>query len=244
MSTPETPHVPVIPPPRFFFAGALAAALFFAFWAWLSLAEPAGPGAQDTIPKFDWRCAEYWHLETRDHQGLWELMVYFTDLGDVAAMTLLTVMGSIWQTAIRHRFLAIAWLIVICGGGLVNQTAKVFFDRDRPPVEWRDRAVRANNKSFPSGHSMGSVTGYGMLAYALILPQRRRPRRIVTVVFLTSLVLAIGMSRIYLRAHWFSDVVGGWTFGLSWLFLCVGYLEHHRRQMINHKGHKVHKEEF
>jgi undecaprenyl-diphosphatase len=75
---------------------------------------------------------------------------------------------------------------------------------------------------------MGCAIGYGMLAYALILPQRRRPRRLAALILMTALVLAIGFSRIYLRAHWFSDVVGGWTIGIAWLFLCLGWLERRR----------------
>src|SRR5437764_987362 len=71
---------------------------------------------------------------------------------------------------------------------------------------------------------------FGLLGYALILPQRRRPRRIVAINFMIAIILAIGFSRMYLRAHWFSDVVGGWSLGLAWLFLCLGWLERGRRR--------------
>jgi membrane-associated phospholipid phosphatase len=223
MAPPETPHVPVLPPPRFFFAAALAAGLFFILWSYLVFNVPA-------LPSFDERCAEFWYGWTRDHHALWGAMVFLTDIGGVASLTLLTVMGSIWQTAIRHRVLAGAWLAVVIGGGLIDAGAKSVFDRDRPPAALRDRAVLQTNESYPSGHSMGSAVGYGMLAYALILPQRRRPRRVVTLLFLTCLVLAIGFSRIFLRAHWFSDVVAGWTIGLAWLFLCIGLLERRRQR--------------
>jgi membrane-associated phospholipid phosphatase len=223
MASPEPPHVPAIPPPRFFLCVSLGAGLFFALWSWLVLDGKA-------VPAFDLDCAKYWHDWGAAHRGPWEYMVFLTDLGGVASMTLLPIMGSIWQTAIRRRTLAFAWLAIVIGGGLINQACKEIFDRDRPPESLRDRAVLESNKSYPSGHSMGSAIGYGMLAYALILPQKRRPRRIVALVLMTGIVLGIGFSRIYLRAHWFSDVVGGWTIGIAWLFLCLSWLERQRRR--------------
>jgi undecaprenyl-diphosphatase len=102
---------------------------------------------------------------------------------------------------------------------------KQSLDRSRPPLEWRDRAVRENNQSYPSGHSMGSSIGYGMLGYALARDQRRRRLRAVTSGFLFSLVAAIAFSRVYLRAHWFSDVVGGCLIGVTWLCFWLGWVE-------------------
>ena len=225
MASPEPPNVAVIPPPRFFFCVSLGAGLFFALWSWLVLDGQA-------LPNFDLACAKYWRDWSEVHQGPWEFMVFLTDLGGVASMTLLAIMGSIWQTAIKHRTLAIAWLGIVIGGGLLDQGCKKVFNRDRPLESLRDRAVLETNKSYPSGHSMGCAIGYGMLAYALILPQRRRPRRRAALLLMTALVLAIGFSRIYLRAHWFSDVVGGWTIGIAWLFLCLGWLERRRRLSV------------
>jgi undecaprenyl-diphosphatase len=235
MTSAETPHVPVIPLPRYFFAVSLAATIFFAVWTSLVHGK--------ALPAFDERCAEYWHeYNSGGHTLLWEFMVFLTDLGGVASMTLLAIMGGIWQTAIKHRVLTIAWFGVVIGGGLINMGSKATFDRDRPREALRDRAVLETNKSYPSGHSMGSAIGYGMLAYALVLPQRRRPRRIVAVTLLSCLVLAIGFSRIYLRAHWFSDVVGGWTIGVAWVSFCVGWLEYRRRRAA-HTGTVGHSSE-
>src|SRR5438128_257298 len=111
MTTPETPHQPALPSPTFFFAGAVIVGLFFAFWSWLVIGEKA-------LDSFDMRCAEFWYGWSPAHDQLGKLMVFLTDLGGVAAMTLMAIMGAIWQTAIKHRFLAIAWLGVVLGGGI------------------------------------------------------------------------------------------------------------------------------
>lgn len=223
----ETPHVPVIPPPRFFFATSAALAIFFFFWSWLALGD-------GRLPAFDFYCAEHWHTWSEAHRGLRGSVFFLTDLGGIASMALVAVMGGIWQSAINHRFLAGAWLVVVLGGGILNQGFKETFERQRPPQELRDAAVIETNHSYPSGHSMGCAIGYGMLGYALILPQRRRPRRIAAILLMAGLILAVGFSRIYLRAHWFSDVVGGWTIGLAWLFFCLGWLERRRLQHVAH----------
>ena len=217
----EPPHVPVIPPPRFFFGVSLSAAIAFVIWTWLVFQG-------NVVPDFDLTCATFFHDYSNANQAPWRFMVFLTDLGGIAAATLLAVMGSIWQTAIRHRTLAVGWLVIVIGGAIFNQGFKEVFNQKRPDETLRDVAVLERNNSYPSGHSMGSAIGFGLLGYALILPQRRRPRRIVALLFMAIIILAIGFSRMYLRAHWFSDVVGGIIFGAAWLFLCLGWLERQR----------------
>ncbi len=228
MTSPATPSAevtqtlePVLAPPRFFFGVSLAAALFFAIWTVLVR------GLQVLDP-IDQDCASYFRAWSAEHPGMWKAMVFFTDIGGVAAMTLLLILGALWQNALKNRHLVSAWLLIVLGGGMLNMTTKNFFYRARPDENLRDRAVLERNYSYPSGHAMGSAVGYGLLAYTLVLPQPCRGRRIATMILLASLVLAVGFSRIYLRAHWFSDVIAGWSIGLAWLFLCLGWLERRR----------------
>jgi undecaprenyl-diphosphatase len=214
----------VIPPPRFFFGASAALLLFFLVWSWLVLQE------EGMIAAFDDRCANFWRDWSRDHRGWAATMYFLTDLGSIAAMTLVAIMGSLWQSAIKHRVLAAAWLGVVIGGGLLNMATKDLFARARPDVAIRDTVIHETNNSYPSGHAMGSAIGYGMLGYALILPQRHRPRRVVAILLMIAIVLGVGFSRFYLRAHWVSDVIGGWTIGVAWLFFCLGWLERYRRK--------------
>jgi undecaprenyl-diphosphatase len=223
MASPEPPHVPVIPPPRFFFGVSLGAAILFVIWT--CIVRP-----WEEPPAFDVSCADYWHDFSVGHPGALGYMQFLTELGGIACVTMLTVMGSIWQTAIKHKTLAIAWLAIVLGGAIFNQGVKESIGRDRPPNP--ASVVHEKNNSYPSGHSMGSLIGYGLLGYALILPQRRRPRRIVAINLMIVIVLAIGFSRMYLRAHWFSDVVGGFSLGIAWLFLCLGWLERRRLRLL------------
>ena len=128
---------------------------------------------------------------------------------------------------IRKRGLLLeGWLLAFVGGFLLNNVLKNAIRRPRPLAG----AGLYQSWSFPSGHAMVSLIAYGMLAYLLILlgPRNRRAQFAI-VAGVTLLVLAIGFSRLYLGAHYFSDVVGGYAAGMLWLSACISGLEVTRR---------------
>jgi undecaprenyl-diphosphatase len=177
--------------------------------------------------QFDQHVAQYW----RAHNGgreVYHLMVLLTDLGSIGTLAVLAVMGALWVDSHRQRFLSIAWVMTVVGAAILNLMLKTNLDRPRPPELWRDRAVLENSQSYPSGHAMGAAVGYGMLGYALVRRLRAPRRRAIVLTFLAVLVGGIGFSRFYLRAHWFSDVIGGFAIGFAWLFFCIGCLEWRR----------------
>ena len=156
------------------------------------------------------------------------LVIGITELGSVPMMVALSVLGALVLLVRRHRLLALVWLIAIAGGGLLDMCLKDLFERERPP--FRDPFIDTTTKSFPSGHSMGSLIGYGLLAYLLVLALPRVWMRISAVCGLTLLVLAIGFSRVYLGAHYVSDVLGGYAVGGVWLATCITAVETMRRR--------------
>ncbi|RIJ69745.1 PAP2 family protein [Nakamurella silvestris] len=99
-------------------------------------------------------------------------------------------------------------------GGVAILVAKHLVDRQRPPLA--TQLVLETNGSFPSGHLTSAVLVYGSIALALIVTSGARPVR-TAVVAVVAMVL-VGVDRLYLGVHWFSDLVGATTLGLS-LFL-------------------------
>src|SRR3546814_2215562 len=83
--------------------------------------------------------------------------------------------------------------------------------------------------SFPSGHAFGAMVFYGMLAYVLLrlLPPRFHRAVIAAAVLLSGV---IGISRVLLHVHYFSDVMAGYCAGAAWLVLCLGGAEHTSKQ--------------
>ena len=78
---------------------------------------------------------------------------------------------------------------------------------------------------------MGSLVVYGMLAYLLVVFWTERRRTRLTIVLIAALLtVAIGVSRLYLGVHYFSDVVAGYAAGLLWLSACSTGREMARRQ--------------
>jgi undecaprenyl-diphosphatase len=76
---------------------------------------------------------------------------------------------------------------------------------------------------------MGSLIAYGMLAYLLVRDAKGRRPRMAIVVGAVLLVLLIGLSRMVLGVHYFSDVLGGYAAGVVWLAACITGLEVARR---------------
>jgi undecaprenyl-diphosphatase len=128
----------------------------------------------------------------------------------------------------KEGLLLEGWLLAFLGGALLNNVLKSVIHRPRP---YAASASLSHSWSFPSGHAMVSLIAYGMLTYLLmILGHRSRRARLAIVGCATLLVLAIGFSRLYLGAHYFSDVVGGYAAGMLWLSACISGLEVTRRR--------------
>jgi undecaprenyl-diphosphatase len=114
----------------------------------------------------------------------------------------------------RRRWGAVVSLLMVTAGAqLLNDVLKDLFHRTRPaPVlGW----IPAQQFSFPSGHAMVAAAFYLFLAY---LAWRLFPRgwRVAAATTLIGLVLLIGLSRLYLGVHYFTDVVAGYIAGFIW----------------------------
>jgi len=91
---------------------------------------------------------------------------------------------------------------------------KAVFLRSRPDEAFRATVV--SGYSFPSGHAMMSAVVYLTLAVLLARTTQRPALRLSAVVMATLVAGLVGITRIYLGAHWASDVVAGWTAGAAW----------------------------
>ena len=150
-----------------------------------------------------------------------------TWLGSIKVIAPLAVFITLLLVIRRRFMLASVWALALTVGGLLDGLLKYWFSRPRPP--FCDAVVPETTSSFPSGHSMGSLICYGLIAYLLILTLPRRMLRITAVVFLVLLIAAIGFSRMYLGAHYLSDVMGGYCLGAFWLCVCICVVETVRR---------------
>jgi membrane-associated phospholipid phosphatase len=99
---------------------------------------------------------------------------------------------------------------------LLQDVVKAVVGRHRPPLS--QMIGRYPGASFPSGHTTQSLVVYGMIALLLIRTHPRWPR-VAVLLPAVCLVLLIGISRVYLGAHWPTDVAGGLLLGSFWLLV-------------------------
>jgi len=141
--------------------------------------------------------------------------------------------------AIRRSFYRLLALALAAGGGaLLNIALKHMFHRQRPVLE--NPLVTLSSYGFPSGHTMGATIFYGMLALIITYWMRSWSRRVLTGWLAALVVALIGTSRIYLGAHYFTDVIGAVAVGLAWLAFCWTGVETLRRWRGRSVGKPVH----
>ena len=151
------------------------------------------------------------------------LLVFLTTLGGFLPMTLLVCAVLVLLIGAgkprEARFLL--WSTVGCL--VLNVLLKLLFHRARPHAEPAYLLPRPGSLSFPSGHTMGSAGALGGLAVVVrVLGPRRAVWRSVAVVC-ALMVLGVALSRVYLGAHYPSDVLGGLFAAASWVSAVTGW---------------------
>lgn len=154
-------------------------------------------------------------------------------------MQSITFLGNTWtQVAITIGFMLISgvflrlrftpwWygITALLGSYFLNRALKDIFERLRPPIDYH--LVVQDGFSFPSGHDMGATIMFGGIFFILsFYAIRNEKTRFIIFIALLALVLLIGFSRIYLGVHYFSDVIGGFFAGASWLSLSISFYYH------------------
>ena len=161
-----------------------------------------------------------------------KIFTFVSLIGSPVAMAVVGAGGALLVVLRRKWLVLAAWVAAFAGAGLLSLILKIIIHRPRPPGA--AAFLHGETFSFPSGHALGSLVGYGMLAYVIgstwIEGASARLRLIVATAVL---VVAIGISRLYLGVHYFSDVVGGYAAGLLWLSACISGLQIAERRRLS-----------
>lgn len=150
--------------------------------------------------------------------GLTSLATAVTTIGNTASMGLLAALVGLWLIRRRRPVDALFVVGTMAGASVLFTGIKRLLDRPRPPLV--DRLVSVSNESLPSGHATMSVVVLGSLV-VLAWRGRRVGARVAMVAAVVLWVGAVGLTRVYLGVHWFSDVLAGWLVGGAWLALCA-----------------------
>lgn len=109
---------------------------------------------------------------------------------------------------------------------ILNVLLKLIFMRDRP---YELMIITETGYSFPSGHAMASLGFYGFIIYLLWHFNLGKKSKIIFTALLCTLIVLIGISRIYLGVHYASDVLAGYMASTVYLIIYITYVKKYLR---------------
>ncbi|HUR90636.1 MAG TPA: phosphatase PAP2 family protein [Ramlibacter sp.] len=122
--------------------------------------------------------------------------------------------------AANKRIAMVPWLVLtVQGGQVLNVLVKDAFQRARPHFD--DPVVTLATYSFPSGHAAGSTVFWGFVCVLAWSWPARDPVRRALAIIAPLMIAFTAFSRVYLGAHYFSDVLAGISEGVAWVCTCV-----------------------
>ena len=189
--------------------------LIGATWLFGSIAEDVV--MDEPLTLLDLKLSAWLHAHARP--TLTMVMLIITNIHSTAAVSALTTAFAIYLLWRGYRYWLISTLLTVFGGMLLNVVLKNVFHRARPHFD--DPILTLSSYGFPSGHTMAATCFYGVLAAFAVWKIRTWSGRLVALALAVFLIVLVGFSRIYLGAHYLSDVLGAMAEGLAWLALCL-----------------------
>lgn len=151
---------------------------------------------------------------------VWKLAVDSENVYAVVLAKVFDFIGSSWVVTPVIIFVAVYqllrrewerfwfWVIAMTASQLLIGPIKLVYARPRPPL----MLVETSGFSFPSGHAVaGAAIAVSLVIVLVPAGPRRRNLEILAALF----ALMMALSRVYLRAHWLSDVVAGAALGVA-----------------------------
>ena len=160
----------------------------------------------------------YSHLITFQSDGLTSLFKLITFFGGTLWLVILGIALLMISAKVNIVHIPFNMLIAL----LSYRILKGIYMRPRPDVL---RLIYESNYSFPSGHATLSMVTYGLLILELYYRIKNKKIRNLSCALLAFLILGIGISRIYLGVHYFTDIIGGYLVGLILIFIDVLLVE-------------------
>ena len=209
----EKPHPPSLSPRALAIAGWAAiivcGAVFLAI-AW-------SVTSQNALVALDLKVANFLHAHASG--ALVSFFFAVTSLhspGAIAAWSALFA-AVLWK--LRERYWILTLGVTVAAGFLVNTLLKFAYERARPRFD--DPLLTLDSYSFPSGHTAGAVLFYGVLAAFLVSRSYHWSARAGAVMGAAVMVALVAFSRIYLGAHYLSDVVAAACSSLVVVVVCL-----------------------
>lgn len=200
-----------------------AVLLVGASWLFGGIAQDVVAG--DPLTVIDKNVADWFHAHRTP--GLTMAMQLVSAMASPTLVVVVAIVGAIFLSWQRHWYRLMALALVLPGGMVLAFLLKLAFHRQRP--SFADSFLIFHGYSFPSGHTMAATLLYGLLAVLAVIALKSWRWRVRAVLCAFVMVLSVAFSRVYLGAHYLSDVLAAVAAGLAWLTLTLTAVDILRR---------------
>ena len=153
------------------------------------------------------------------YNNLTSIIKYLTRIGSALIVISVTICALIF---IKNKKYGLFMAIDLIAITIVQLIAKNIFSRTRP-VDIN--LITETGYSFPSGHSLTAMAFYGLIIYFIYKSDLRKRSKMIYIIMFLSFIVVIGLSRIYLGVHYFTDVLGGFTLSISYLIVYTSIIK-------------------
>ncbi|MCM3666360.1 phosphatase PAP2 family protein [Mesobacillus subterraneus] len=161
--------------------------------------------------------------------GLTAAMKFFTYIGSLKFIVIMTIpIFLVLFYVLKHRLEILVFLSVVYITPILNRLLKMYFHRARPDF---NRLIEIGGYSFPSGHAMNAFSFYSIFAFLLWRHVPTVMARTAVILLSTFMILAIGLSRVYLGVHYPSDIIGGFLASGLWVAAVIWFFQRYKEKL-------------
>lgn len=183
-------------------------------------------GENDDIARFDVHVAQWFNMHA--FEPVTSIMLAFTHAHGIVGMSIASCLLALWFWHRKAPYWLLAVAITVPGGMLLNVLLKVTYARPRPMFD--EPLLTLATYSFPSGHTAASTLFYGIIACYIVTTSPSWRRRCAAMAGAAVMVALVAFSRVYLGAHYVSDVLAAMAESAGWLAVCITAVSTLRRR--------------
>ena len=170
---------------------------------------------------FGWDLSIALRIQSINFPGFETLMIWVSALGSGWVPFALVTLTGFGLAAAGFKAEGVVCMFGVASGALINRMLKVLSARPRPDESLVNIFATVRHESFPSGHVVFFIEYFGILFFLAYVLLERGPLRRLALLTMGALILLVGVSRVYLGAHWPSDVMGAYLAGGIWLMVMI-----------------------
>lgn len=200
--------------------------LFLSFLLLISFILLAIFVSRNPINSFDINISRF--VQKSQHPTLDSIMIFVSAFGNVSVAFVCMLITALIFWIFKYKREAL-FVMAISFTGVITFSLKRLFSRPRPTDEYVTLIESYKNHSFPSGHTLSYIVFFGFLIF-LMQQLKDIPTYLRNIISIFSYFMFIvgPISRIYLGAHWFTDILGGVLIGLIYLL----YLNYYYKKAV------------